>query len=448
MEKYQVAIIGGGPGGATAAEHAKKNGLKTVLIEKEHLGGTCLNIGCMPTKAMIACGKVLEKTRRASEFGLKLDGEISADINAIVERKNNIVQTLCKGLQQYFKQIKIDIKYCEAKFLDSHRIQVGDEEIEAEKIIIATGSVWSELPNIKVDREYILSSTEMLNIKELPEHLLIIGGGVIGCEFASLFNQLGSKVTIVEATKNLLPQVDLSVSKYLHRVYKKKQISVHLDTMVESTKVSGRNVEVKLNNGETILASKVLVAVGRKPNLDGFGLENVGLEVENGAIKVNEYLQSSIPHIYAIGDVKGGLMLAHLADYDGEVVVENILGKNIKTDYSVIPSPIFTCPEMLVVGMTESEIQEKGLEYKTAKVPFRANGKAHCDGELEGQIALYVDTNKYILGAHIIGEEATSMGAEFALAMKNKLTIDAISKTVHAHPTLSELAREAVMSIV
>lgn len=447
---YDIAVLGGGPGGYTAAIRASQMGAKVCLIEESQLGGTCLNEGCIPTKALLESAHILHRIRHAEEFGIDIT-DYHLNFSKMLERKNTIVSKLGKGLLFLIKKNKIDLIQKRGVLHSKNEIKILDETsnisnlISAQHIIIATGSSPAQLTQFPYNSINILTSTDLLTISSIPKSLLIIGGGIIGCEFASMFYQLGSSVTIVDTAKKILSTEDGEISDTLMRSMKKQRIKLFCDTAVNSLQSMDDCVKVSLSNGEEIEVEKVLVSVGRTPKTDGLGLENVGIELgTKREILVNSKLQTSVPNIYGVGDVNGKSLLAHAAASQGISAVENILGHESYIDKKVIPSCIFTTPEIASVGLTTEKAQQLGLSIKISKFPFSANGKANCLGELEGFVKILSDaTTKKILGVHIIGLHASDLIAEAALAVQQGLIVPQFTNTVHAHPTLSETLFEA-----
>ncbi len=443
MDKYDVVVIGGGPGGYVAAIRAAQLGGKVCVIEKGHLGGTCLNRGCIPSKAIITSMKLLSLIKSSSSFGIDVQG-YQVNFPKVISRKDEIVLKLRQGIGGLFKAKKIDLKNGEGKVVQPNRVMAGSEEIEAKNVIIATGSEPLELPQFKFDGEKILSSTDILGLKEIPKSLLIIGGGVIGCEFACIYAELGTKVSIVEMMPNILPTEDKELGKRMALIIKKKGVEIMTDTRIEKIEKNTEGILASLSNGSTMQKERALVSVGRSLNSSRLGLEELGVKIERGRLQVDEYLRTSIPNIYAAGDVIGGLLLAHVASHEGIVAAENALGANKKIDYTVVPNCIFTDPEIGSVGYTEDAARQKGYEVKVGRFPFMALGKAHAMGETEGFVKLIGDvkTNQ-ILGGQILGPHATDLIAEVAVAMKLESTMEELEETIHAHPTLSEGIMEA-----
>jgi len=484
---YDLAIIGAGPGGYVAALRAAKLGAKVALIEKDYVGGTCLNRGCIPTKALIASAHAMITCNNALNFGIDIPPlckgrrggvdlppltplprqssghaykgvEQVSSLKAAQSRKDKIVLELRGGVEQLLKSSGVQLIKGSATFTDSAKITVDGSSVDVKKILIATGSTWWVPPNIKIDGRFIVSSDEVLEWQEVPKSILIIGGGAIGCEFASLFSAFGSKITVIEATPSILPPVEKAISRLLARSFKDRGIEISTDTTVEATQVKGEQVLVRLSNGSEKTVDRVLVCVGRKPNppfeinlptpplvkggRGGFAL------TERGAISVNEKFETSIPNVFAIGDVIGGTMLAHVASAEGVSCVEQMFGNGHPLDYRAIPSPIFTIPEIAGVGLTAEELTSRKISYKTGRFPYAASGKARCDGETDGMAVVHVDEKGAILGAHFFGKDATLLVAEATAAIKHRLTANDIGATIHAHPTLSEVFAEAALDAV
>lgn len=446
----RIAVIGAGPGGYVAAIRAARLGADVTIIEDTEVGGTCLNRGCIPTKAIITSTEVLEKIRNAQEFGLEIKGDISFSLERIIERKDKVVGTLVKGIKGLFKGWGIELFEGRGIVLKPGRVKVtlkdgSEKEVDADKIIIATGSRPLNISTFPFDGDKILSSNDVLKLKEIPKSLIIIGAGVIGCEFASIFKSLGTEITMVEMMPHAVSTEDGEVSETLERELKKRKIKLILNTKVEKVTKENGGAVATLTDGSEIRAEKILVSIGRAFNTENIGLEEVGIKKgQRGEILVKENMETNVPGIYAIGDVIGGIMLAHVASTEGLVAVENALGGNTSMDYSVVPSGIFTSPEIGSVGLREKEAIEKGHNIKIGRFPFRALGKAHASGEIAGMVKLIADAkDDRVLGVHIIGPHATDLIHEAALAMKMGSTANNIANTIHAHPTFSEALMEA-----
>jgi len=450
----QITVIGAGPGGYVAAIKAAQLGASVMVIEDAEVGGTCLNRGCIPTKALVASAEALEKVRNIHDFGIELNGDISPNIQKILERKNRVVGIQVKGIRGLFKSWDIKVFEGRGFIVSPKKIKVtlkegGIEQIETDKIIIATGSRPAQIPTFPFDGERILSSDDALNPNNIPKSLLIIGAGVIGCEFAFIYREFGSEVTMVEMMPRAISTEDEEISAILEKELKKKKIRLMTDVKVEKVEMKENSVQASLLNGKTIEAEKVLVSIGRAMNSKDIGLENIGVKTgQKGEIIVNKRMETNVEGVYAVGDVTGGIMLAHVASRGGIVAAENALGGNAIINYDVVPSAIFTSPEIASVGLREREALEKGYKIKIGRFQFRALGKAHAMGEISGLVKIIVDAESdRILGTHIIGPHASDLIHEAALAINNRLTAKDIAHVIHAHPTLSEAVMEAAEDV-
>lgn len=449
MKKYDIIIIGAGPGGYVAAIKAAQLGAKVALIEKEALGGVCLNIGCIPTKALIKSAKIYRNIVNSEKYGITLDQKsIKADWPAIVERKDQIVKRLTGGVGMLLSRNGVEVIKGEAKVLDPNHVEVNGETLEAKNLILATGASPIIPPIPGVEEAYkagiIVTSRELLSLDKLPEKLVIIGGGVIGVEFATIFGTFGTEVTILEKLDRILMNVDDDARNMILKILKRNKIEIITGATV--TAVNGNEVSYEKDGKTlTVKGNKVLMSVGMRPNIKAF--EHLNLATERGAILTNERLQTSIPNVYAIGDLNGKLMLAHVASHEGIVAVENIMGKDSTVDYSKMPSGIYGFPEIAMVGLTEAQAKEQGYDYQVGKFPFTALGKALADGETDGFVKIIAD-KKYgeILGVHIVAENAMEMISEGSITMELEGTTSEISSTVHPHPSLSEAFMEAAMA--
>ncbi len=450
----RLSVLGAGPGGYVAAIRAAQLGAQVTVIENSEVGGTCLNWGCIPTKTLIASTELLAKVRDLEDFGIELKGEVIPNLSRIIDRKNKVVSTLVKGIRGLFKNR--DIRFVQGKgvLTTPETINVtlkdGTEEIvSSDSIIIATGSRPAAIPSLPFDGTHILSSTDALDLRQIPKSMLIVGAGVIGCEFACIFRELGSEVTIVEILPRALAAEDREISELLEKELKKKKIKLITNTKVEKTDIKEDGVHALLSDGKEIIAEKILVSIGRALNTDGIGLEETGVRRgPRGEIIVNRKMETNIPGIHAIGDVTGGILLAHKASAEGIVAARNIMGQNAEIDYSVLPAAIFTSPEIASVGMNQDQAVEKGISYLVGRFPFRALGKAHAMGEIAGMVKIITDAaTDRIIGAHIIGPHASDLIAEAAVAMKAGLTARELAETIHAHPTLAEAVMEAAEDV-
>ncbi len=450
---YDLLIIGSGPGGYVAAIRASQLGLKVAIIEKENLGGVCLNWGCIPTKALLKSAQVFDYINHASDYGIKVNGAKS-DFKAVIKRSRGVAEGMSKGVQFLMKKNKVDVIKGTGKLLSGKKVEVTDSEGKttsygASHIILATGARSRELPNLKQDGKKVFGYREAMNLSNQPESLVVVGSGAIGVEFAYFYNSMGTKVTLVEFMPNVVPVEDEDISKQLARSLKKSGITVMTSSTVENFDTTGNKckVNIKNKNGEieTISAEAVLSAVGISSNIEGLGLEESGVITDKGKVIVNDYYQTNIPGVYAIGDVVKGQALAHVASAEGIICVEKIAGHNPEPlDYNNIPGCTYCSPEIASVGYTEQAAIEAGYELKIGKFPFSASGKASAGGVKDGFVKLIFDS-KYgeLLGAHMIGANVTEMIAEIVMARKLETTGMEIIKTVHPHPTMSEAVMEA-----
>ena len=450
----RLAILGAGPGGYVAAIKAAQLGAEVIVIEDDEVGGTCLNWGCIPTKTLIASSEVFLKAKELEQFGIDLKGEITPILAKIMARKNRVVSTQVKGIRGLLKSWGIALKEGHGVLTSAREINVNlkdgrREQIEADRIIIATGSRPARISAFPFDGEKIISSNEAVNLAEIPKSLLIIGAGAIGCEFACIYRELGAEVTMVETLPRAVATEDDEISDLLEKELKKKKIKLFTDSRVDRVDVRNDDVHAFLPDGQELVTEKVLVSIGRTMNSDKIGAEAIGIKRgKRGEILVNDRMETSIPGVYAVGDVIGGMMLAHVASKEGLVAVGNIMGTGEIMDYSVVPAAIFTSPEIASVGLREHQAVEKGIKIRIGRFPFRALGKAHAIGEISGLIKLIANasTDK-IVGAHIIGPHASDLIHEYAVSMKNGLTVRDVSGTIHAHPTLSEGLMEAAEDV-
>ncbi|MDA8442073.1 MAG: dihydrolipoyl dehydrogenase [Peptococcaceae bacterium] len=450
MDRYNVVVVGGGPGGYVAAIKAAQLGLKVALVEKEALGGTCLNWGCIPTKALVKSAEVWREMQRAAEYGLSAAG-LSFDYARVMERKNAVVTTLVKGIEQLVKSNKVTLYRGSGEIVEAGKVTVRTSEklevLATDNIIIATGSSPAHPPIPGSDLPGVMTSDDALAQTKLPERVIIIGGGIIGLEFASIYNSFGSKVSVVEMLPTILPPVDEEMVRRVGPLFKRAGMEILTKTAVKGIAREGSELAVTVedaNGPKVLLGEQVLIATGRRPALTGVDWQALGLKLERGAIVVNDKLETGIPGIYAVGDAIGGIMLAHVASAEGVVAAENCAGVQSTIDYRVVPSCIFTYPELAGVGMTEQEVKTATIPYKVSKFPFSANGKALAMGETLGTVKLIAHaTSGVLLGAHIMGPGATDLVHELALAVKQGLSGEDIAHTIHAHPTLSEAVMEA-----
>lgn len=456
MNEIDVAIIGGGPGGYVAAIKAAHLGLKAVLIEKDKLGGVCLNRGCIPTKALVSTAELLNQLQRAKEFGIQVK-EYSFDFPAIMKRKEMIAQRLSSGVGQLMKANQIKVIQGEGNILEPGVVEVinieGKKElIKTENIIIATGSSVMKIPIPGLENEGVIDSDGALSLSELPTKMIIIGGGVIGIEFAGIFKAMGVEVTVVEMLPRILLPIDEEISNRLTFILKRQGIKILTNGKVEGIEKTNQNLEVLISNPEgkqRLETEKVLLAAGRVPDFGNINVQKLGIELEGRAIKVDQKMRTNIPGIYAVGDVVGKIMLAHVAFREGIVAVENISGKEVLMDYKVVPNCVFSLPEVASVGLTEEEARKKYDQIKVSKFPYMANGKALGMGETEGMVKIIADSDtSELLGLHILGAHASDLIAEGTLALSMEATAEEIVNTIHAHPTLAETIAEAAEGII
>ncbi len=451
--KYDIIVIGSGPGGYVTAIRASQLGFKTAVVEKENLGGVCLNWGCIPTKALLKSAQVYEYLKHVDEYGLKAEA-IDKDFEAVIKRSRGVAEGMSKGVQFLMKKNKIDVINGFGKIKTGKKVAItGDDgkvtEYSADHIIIATGARSRELPNLPQDGEKVIGYRQAMNLPSQPKSMIVVGSGAIGVEFAHFYNAMGTEVTIVEYLPNLVPLEDKDVSKQFERSFKKAGIKVMTNSAVESVDTSGKGVKatVKTKKGEQVLEADILLsAVGIKTNIENIGLEDVGIITDRDKVLVNDWYQTNIPGYYAIGDVAPGPALAHVASAEGITCVEKIAGLHTEAiDYGNIPGCTYATPEIASVGMTEEQAKEAGYELKIGKFPFSASGKAKAGGTPDGFVKVIFDA-KYgeWLGCHMIGAGVTDMIAEAVLGRKLETTGHEVLKTIHPHPTMSEAVMEAV----
>jgi len=448
MSKYDVIVLGSGPGGYVTAIRASQLGLKTAVIEKESLGGVCLNWGCIPTKALLKSAQVFEYLKHADDYGLTVKS-FDKDFDAVVKRSRDVAEGMSKGVQFLMKKNKIDVISGYGTLKTGKNVDVDGKEYSANHIIIATGARSRELPNLPQDDDKVIGYRKAMTLKKQPKKIVIVGSGAIGVEFAYFYNSMGTEVTVVEYMPRIVPVEDEDVSKQLERSFKKSGIKVLTSTEVTSVDTSGDGVKalIKTKKGEDVLqADMVLSAVGIKTNIENIGLEDVGIVTDRDKILVNDFYQTNIPGYYAIGDVTPGPALAHVASAEGILCVEKIAGQNVEAiDYGNIPGCTYCTPEIASVGLTETQAKDKGIDIKVGKFPFSASGKASAGGHKDGFVKVIFDA-KYgeWLGCHMIGAGVTDMIAEAVLGRKLETTGHEVLKTIHPHPTMSEAVMEAV----
>ena len=458
MDSFDVIVIGSGPGGYVSAIRCAQLGMKTAIIEKySTMGGTCLNVGCIPSKALLDSSHHFEEaSKNFSNHGININGEISLDFSKMISRKNDVVSQTTKGIEFLMKKNNIKVYNGFGSFVDKNKVKIKstDEEIviESKNIIIATGSKPASLPFIKLDKERVITSTEALNLKEIPKHLIIIGGGVIGLELGQVYKRLGAEVSIVEYMDKIIPTMDSGLSKELTKVFKKQKLKIHTSHKVTSVERVNDNVRVMAEdkNGKLIEfnGDYCLLSIGRSAYTDGLNLESVGLKTnDKGQIQVNDHLQTSHSNIYAIGDVVKGAMLAHKAEEEGVMVAEIISGQKPHIDYNLIPGVVYTWPEVASVGKTEDYLKKNNIEYKVGQFPMRALGRSRASSDLDGFVKILADKNTdEIIGVHMIGARCADLISEAVIAMEYRASAEDIARISHAHPTYSEAIKEAALA--
>ncbi len=454
MADFDVAVLGGGPAGYVAAIRGAQLGGRVCVIERDKVGGVCLNWGCIPTKSLIASAEVLRLVKRAAEFGVVIDGEVRADFAAMIARKDKIIAGMVKGVEGLFKSHGVTQIRGRGVLRSAKRIEVNEadgsvSDLSADKVLLATGARPAQFPAFPTDGKDILSSDDAVVLEEIPESLLIIGAGIIGCEFAFLFSALGCEVTMLEMLPRAVATEDEDISKLLERELKKEKIRLIVDQEVEGVERKSGFVEAKLEGGERVKAQKALISIGRALNTGDIGLEEAGVALaEEGHIRVNGRMETGVSGIYAAGDVAGGKLLAHKASAEGIVAVTNALGGDKIMRYETIPAGIFTHPEIGSIGLTEAQAEEAGKGVKIGRFPYRALGRSQAAGEIAGEVKIVASEGTgEILGVHIIGASAAELIHEAAVAMTWELSVDELAETIHAHPTLAESVMEAARAV-
>lgn len=458
MSTFDITIIGSGPGGYVTAIRCAQLGMKTAIIEKyDTLGGTCLNVGCIPSKALLDSSEHYHNaSKNFSEHGIDIK-EIKANMEQMIKRKNDVVSQTCSGVKYLMDKNEINVFHGTGTISDKNTIKITDNKkketkISTKNIVLATGSKPNFFPGMEPDKKRIITSTEALNLKEIPKKIVVIGGGVIGLELGSVFARLGSKIEVVEFEKSIIPTMDKTMSKELTKVLKKEGFKFHLQHKVQNVKNTGSGVALSVldkNNKEVIMeADYCLVAVGRKPYTEGLGLENVGIKVnDKGQIEVNDSLQTSVPNIYAIGDVVRGAMLAHKAEEEGVYVAELIAGQKPHLNYNLIPGVVYTWPEVAAVGQTEDELIAEGKEIKIGQFPIKALGRARASMDIMGTIKIIADKKTdEVLGVHMIAPRAADLIMEAVTAMEYRASAEDMARICHPHPTYAEGVKEAALS--
>jgi len=458
MSTYDVAVIGSGPGGYVAAIRCAQLGMKTAIIEKySTLGGTCLNVGCIPSKALLdSSHHYHDAIKHFEDHGIEIPGEVKLNLEKMMERKSSVVSQTCDGVKFLMDKNKIDVIEGVGSFKDKTHINIekdGETQtIEAKKTIIATGSKPANLPFIELDKERVITSTEALTLKEVPKHMIVIGGGVIGLELGQVYRRLGAEVTVVEFLDRIIPTMDSALSKELQKVLKKQGVKFHTSTKVKSVERNGDEIIIKADDKKDkeieLKGDYCLVSVGRKPFTDGLNAEAAGVELDDkGRVKVNEQLQTNVKNIYAIGDVVRGAMLAHKAEEEGSMVAELMAGQKPHIDYNLIPGVVYTWPEVAAVGKTEEQLKEEGVKYKEGKFPMRALGRSRASGDIDGLVKILADEKTdEVLGVHMIGARTADLIAEAVTAMEFRASAEDIARMSHAHPTYAEAVKEAALA--
>ncbi|MVO07874.1 dihydrolipoyl dehydrogenase [Flavobacterium sp. TP390] len=458
MSQFDVTIIGSGPGGYVSAIRCAQLGFKTAIIEKyATLGGTCLNVGCIPSKAMLASSHHYEELQHFADHGIEVSGDVKINLEKMIERKQAVVDQTCSGVKFLMDKNKITVFEGVGSFEDATHIKISkkdgsSEVIESKNTIIATGSKPSNLPFIQIDKERVITSTEALKLPEIPKHLVIIGGGVIGIELGQVYLRLGAQVSVVEYMDRIIPGMDSSLSKELTKVLKKQGMKFYTSHKVKEVARSGNNVTVKADDAkgkELVLEGDYcLVAVGRRPYTDGLHADKAGVKIsERGLVEVNDHLQTNVSNIYAIGDVIRGAMLAHKAEEEGVLVAEYLAGQKPHIDYNLIPGVVYTWPEVAAVGKTEEQLKEAGVVYKAGNFPFKALGRARAGGDTDGFVKILADAKTdEVLGIHMIGARCADLIAEAVTAMEFRASAEDISRMSHAHPTFAEAVKEAALA--
>lgn len=458
MSSFDVVIIGSGPGGYVSAIRCAQLGFKTAIIEKySTLGGTCLNVGCIPFKALLSSSHHYAEIKHFADHGIEVSGEVKVNLEKMIARKKAVVDQTSGGINYLMDKNKITVFNGLGSFVDATHVAIAKEDgttetIEGKNIIIATGSKPSSLPFIKIDKERIITSTEALALKEVPKHLVIIGGGVIGIELGQVYLRLGAQVSVVEFMDRIIPGMDSSLSKELTKVLKKQGMKFYVSHKVQSVERNGEAVTVQAENakGQTITleGDYALVSVGRRPYTDGLNADKAGVKIsDRGQVEVNDHLQTSASNIYAIGDVVRGAMLAHKAEEEGTMVAEILAGQKPHIDYNLIPGVVYTWPEVAAVGQTEEQLKASGVEFKSGSFPFKALGRARASGDLDGFVKILADAKTdEVLGVHMIGARTADLIAEAVTAMEFKASAEDISRMSHAHPTFAEAIKEAALA--
>jgi dihydrolipoamide dehydrogenase len=450
-ERYDLTVVGGGPGGYVAAIRGAQLGLRVALVEREHLGGVCLNWGCIPTKALLASADALTAARRAEEFGVKIDGA-RADVPAMFERKDRVVAKLRSGVESLLKKRDVLVVAGEGTLREPGVVEVagggGTRTLEAKSVILATGSAPLVPLSFPYDGRHVITSREALTLSEPPDSLVVIGAGAVGCEFAGFFAALGVRVTLVEMLPEILPGEDVSAARLLRSAFRKQGVDVRPGTKVDGIEVRDGRVATTLADGETVESARVLLAMGRRPSIGESGIQAMGIAVERGAVTVDDRMRTSVEGVYAIGDLVGGWLLAHVASREGIVAASQAAGRDVRMNYLAVPRCTFTHPEIASVGLTEADAKEGGIELKVGRFPFGASGKALALGEAQGYTKVLSDAaSGRVVGGVVAGPHASDLVHELALAVEARLDVDVLAQMIHAHPTLAEAVMEAAEAV-
>ena len=454
---YDLVVIGAGPGGYVAAIRAAQLGMKTAIVEKDSVGGTCLNYGCIPTKALYKDAQVINYMKHADLYGIDLEGSFRPNMDKVQKEKGKVVKTLVGGVEFLLKANKVDLLKGKAKICSAGKVEVTDakggvKSVDTKKILIASGSK-SSLPPVKgIDNPGVITSKEALEMDHVPEKIVIIGGGVIGIEFAGIYEAFGSQVTVVEFMPKIIPAIDKEITDRLHKLLEQKNIKIMVGTKVEEVAKKGKGLCVTVDAGgkkSTLDCDQVLVSTGRELDIEGLNLDGLGVKYDRKGIKVDENYQTNVPGIYAIGDVTGRVMLAHVASKEGEVCVERMNGHDAYVDYDLIPSAVFTFPELASIGKSEEQLKEAGTDYVVSKFQFSGNGKALTMHDSDGMVKVIASADKQeILGVHILGPNASDLLTEAATAMNGMFTVEEAANVMHGHPTLSEAFDETLTAML
>jgi len=451
-QKYDSIVVGAGPGGYVAALRLAAGKQSVALIEAKYLGGTCLNVGCIPSKTILHASEIFAAVRMGKNYGISADN-LRIDLATVIKRKNDVVKKLTSGVGALLKARKVDTYMGTGRLLDQNQVQVklndgAETTLQADNIIIATGSE-PIVPDIfPRQRDKVMTSTELLNLQQLPQSLLIVGGGYIGCEFATFFSEIGVKVTIVEMLDRLLPMADKDISQTLTRIFTAQGLEIYTGVAVEKMEVQNGDVQTSLAGGKVCTSSLALICTGRRPITSDIGLDKAGVKIEKGFIKIDEHCRTNVPNIFAIGDVTGKMLLAHVASRQGTVAAHTILGRPDAEDYQVVPSAVYTHPEIASVGITIDQAEAKGIKVKTAAFPMRASGIALAYDQPHGFAKILTDQDDIIIGAHLMCPHASDLVQEIAVLMKAECTIHELEATIHGHPTFSESLAEAAGTLL